>query len=468
MTDVANPILIETEYTGDLVIEGKSHPVKFSVSSGEECRLKVKLGKVSREVYFLAVKSSGEVGSVTTEFTLSGASADGGTFNSYRMSFNSWRHNSDGFHVTVSARVALVTVQRLEPTSKPILKLWFRGFKAFRNPIVETKLGRLLVGGEIKSVETDTMSGFVCIQANSETHVDSWREEADAFLEHMWQGLTFAHGGRLQTPRLDYIHDNVWEATFYDGRGFSSELSVINKLNQEPFIKALVERYEQDGPLSDILWTALGWMQIETSYDEVRFLTAMTALETIVQHELPERRGTIIPKDEYRLLREKLKDVIKDNKTLTDEDRETYCKRIDGNNSKTLGEKIGALFDHYGLERVDFEGDAIKDLISLRNNIVHRGNKNTETNIWKQIILVRELIIRIILSEVGFQGQYESYVGKYRLRDFPENQSTSDHSSQPDCVLSQQNESITKNIFERTLALFKQIISSIRIFGKTP
>ncbi|GLS31394.1 hypothetical protein SAMN04488498_1646 [Mesorhizobium albiziae] len=50
---------------------------------------------------------------------------------------------------------------------------------------------------------------------------------------------------------------------------------------------------------------------------------------------------------------------------------------------------------------------------------MHRGLL-PDVDIWDGIVLVRELITRILLSEIGFQGRYCCYVGGLHDRNFPE------------------------------------------------
>jgi hypothetical protein len=84
-----------------------------------------------------------------------------------------------------------------------------------------------------------------------------------------------------------------------------------------------------------------------------------------------------------------------------------------------FAQKIHALFDHYEIPRRDFEGDIIRRLINLRNDIVHKGVARNDSDIWPSIILVRELITRILLKEIGFVGRYCCYVGGLNDREFP-------------------------------------------------
>jgi hypothetical protein len=169
-----------------------------------------------------------------------------------------------------------------------------------------------------------------------------------------------------------------------------------------------------------MLWTALGWMQADTTMDEIRFLTAMTAIEAIIESQLPTRRGTIVPKPAFAILRQSFSQMVSADVTLTQTAREIFLAKLSGLNQKTLSEKMSELFDHYGISRRDFEGAVIVDLIKTRNEIIHKGTAPPTVDLWSRIVLVRELITRILLKEIGFVGRYCCYIGGLRDRDFPE------------------------------------------------
>jgi hypothetical protein len=415
------PILAETSFAGEISTNGKGAPIAFRIKAEADCRLVLWADSVGKDAFLLAVGSQGSPGTSIDEFILTGKSADGKTIASESGYAGAYGIKNDSRWIRLGTRAAKVTLPLERPVQKPCLRLWFRSFKTFRNPVIETALGRLAVQGEAQTVSADDMSGSVTLQATSGHPPPDWYERANDFLTHMHRGLALAHGGRLQTPRLDYLHESIWEVTFFEGMGFKPELPVQHHLNQGPFIEALADRFEREGPLPDILWTALSWMQTDTTIDETRFLTAMTALEAIIESELPERRGTIIPKKDFRPLRLKINNLIEAEDTLSQEAGEILAHKISQLNTKTFSQKISALFDHYAIPRRDFEEKIIGNLVELRNSIVHRGQVPNEWDIWPNIILVRELITRILLKEIGFSGRYCCYVGGLNDRDFPGN-----------------------------------------------
>lgn len=418
--DPDQPILEAERYVGTLARGGDAAPIAFRLSAGPDFRLKFEVEPGTKELYRVAIKDRAKPGQLVTYFELSAQSESGKSITSDSVSISKSGFNDGGYHVSLKTDAATVVLPMEKCAERPLLRLWFRAFRSFRNPINETPLGSVEVWGATKRERVDDVTGYVAIRGPADFEPSTWRAKSDKLLWHMHRGLAFAHGGRLQTPRLDYIEGNVWTATFYAGSASRSEFAAQHQLNHGPFIEALIDRYFSQGALPEVLWTALGWMQSDTTFDEVRFLTAMTALETIIESELPEKRGTTLPKATFKTLRESLHASVNAHADLSPDQKEDYCLRIGGINRKSFAEKIDALFDHYGISRRDFDGDTIKRLVQLRNEIVHRGYIPDGVDAWPMIILVRELIVRILLSAIGFQGRYCCYIGGEHDRDFPD------------------------------------------------
>jgi hypothetical protein len=247
----------ETTFEGDISINGETAPIKFDVSAGSDCRLRIDADDVDGRTYFLAVRNQGTPGESQEEFILNGTSADDKAIFSERVSIGGHGHKDDGRWISLRPRVCKITVPLERHVENPTLRRWFRSFRSFRNPPIETRFGKLNLWGATENVGPDALSGGVSLEAPSGDPGDTWREEADNFLRHMHRGLGLAHGGRLQNPLIEYSHGLTWERTFFDGAGFTPELPVQYHLNHGPFTQALVNRYEAEGSLPDILWMRL-------------------------------------------------------------------------------------------------------------------------------------------------------------------------------------------------------------------
>lgn len=413
------PVFEPTEFEGDITFDHEMVPITLRVSTGPDCRLRLDADAVEPDAYFLVARNQGRPGIDVGNFALAGTSADGKTISSQSVVATGHGHNDERRWIKFKSYECAVMLPLESRVEKPVLRLWLRSFVSFRNPVIDTSLGRMIVMGEVTNVGADDVSGCIVLEAPSRDPGHEWRDNAEDFLRHMHRGLALAHGGRLQIPRVDFIHDFISEITFFDGTGFNAELPVQHSVNHGPFIKALAERYERAGAFPDTLWTALGWMQSDTVFDETRFLSGMTALEAIVESQLPQSSSTIIPKTRFRFLRQKIEQMIISDDTLSEEARNGLMGKIPDLNRKSFSQKMRALFDHYAIPKRDFEGGVIRDLVSLRNGIVHKGLAPNREDLWPSIILVRELITRILLKEIGFVGRYCCYIGGINDRDFP-------------------------------------------------
>lgn len=415
-----DPVLPEDLYTGTVTVNDIALPVAFRLGAGRDGRLMLDVDPVDTPTYLQLAQTFGRPGQEREHLVLSAQSADGKTVTSDSVYVAGLGSNNGGHVVRLSVNEAVVTVPLEQPADRPVLQLWLRSFKSFRNSPVETPLGSVDVYGAHQSEGVDVLSGRLAIQAPAEGREPEWRKRAEQLLKHLHQGLALTHGGRLQVPIQLYGEGPVIEATFYAGTGFAAEFAVQPFLNHDPIIRALIDRFFARGPLPEVLWTALGWMHSATTFDEIRFLTAMTALETIIESQLSDRRGTTLPKTRFKPIRAALEGVIDATMVLTDTARAILKSGIAGINKRPFREKIAALFVQYEIPREDFSDETIASLVALRNEIVHRGMIPDGVDVWPMIILVRELITRILLREIGFVGRYDCYIGGQHNRLFPE------------------------------------------------
>jgi hypothetical protein len=389
-------------------------PVEFETWAGDDSRLQIEIEPLPTQALLVLQGAIGEPGSFSEALALEGIGSGGETFFSDSIDVRGVNFGTSGNVLKVAARKAKVTIRCAVSVSTPRMRLWFRGFKSFRSPMVNMSLGLLQVAGDAKDVAVDDMSGSVTVQAEAETNLEGWVSRADDFLTFMHRGLGFANGSRLQTPRLDLRIGDLWEVTYYEGDGFGPGLPPIHHLNQGPFIEALATRFDDPKPFPDMLWTAIGWLHNDNSFDEGRFLTSMTALEAIVEHVIPKSLTTVIPKENFGPVKTKLLESLAIFE-LDRTSRQIFEAKVKGLNSRTLSQKIQALRDHYGLSKTIFADEAVVEVIKARNDIVHTGESAGRREIWPKIVFVRELISQIVFHEIGYSGPYESYVGGYRM-----------------------------------------------------
>jgi hypothetical protein len=224
-------VLDPDRYDGEITVDGTSAPVAFEASAGPDCRLVLKVDPVCSSTYMLACSGAGRPGQTARQFAQSGRSADGKTLASDTLYLG--KHGStvaDGFLLELRTRGAQLESSVSAPVDRPFLRLWLRSFRSFRNPIVATSLGNLIVRGDASPSTEDDVSGSIAVEALSVSPDKDWRDKADGLLRHMHDGLAFAHGGRLQAPMLEFVEGKNRQTTFYAGISFTSELPVQHHL----------------------------------------------------------------------------------------------------------------------------------------------------------------------------------------------------------------------------------------------
>lgn len=265
-------------FVGSIITGGDIMPLRFDASADEDGRLKIEPLPLDTLSVCKLQAMMGKPGAYSKSLELKGTAEDNSTFFSDTVELSGSRLGTNGNSISLKAQSATVEVDIKTPVKAPIMRLWFRGFESYRTQPVNTSLGTVQVGGPIKATSQDEMAGCVAVQAPEEVIVANWVKKADELLTFMHQGLGFAHGGRLQTPRLDVIIGSRWKAILYDGTGFSKSLAPIHRMNQGPFIEALAKRFDDPTPFPDMLWTAVSWLNSFNPFDEARYLMAMTAL----------------------------------------------------------------------------------------------------------------------------------------------------------------------------------------------
>ena len=65
-------------------------------------------------------------------------------------------------------------------------------------------------------------------------------------------------------------------------------------------------------------------------------------------------------------------------------------------------------------------GQAIKARNAIVHSVYHPGTEDGP-DLWDHMTVVRELVVRFLLTAIGYRGQYISHVGGYHHAYFPPN-----------------------------------------------
>ena len=353
----------QTQFEGTVSVGEFTADVAFVVIAGQDCRLLVDPLSVDGEAYVALSKAMGRPGEHGRAVKLVGTSVDNVVFSSNDMYVGGTNSGSDGFTIRLTTGEASIIVPRPkdEKRTRAALEFSLRGFKSFRPEPVKAGLGQVIVRGVHKSTSSDEVSGEIIVQSDELAPDEGWYTQAEDLAEFVWKGLQFGHGGRLQVPLVQVFRPESVTATFYRGAGRPRHLPAIHFMDQSAFIEALVRRFEDRDAFPDAVWQAVGWLNNDSYIDEVRFLTLMTAIETILDSLVPTRRSTIIPKTDFEPIRDALIDVLSGH-DLTETHAKIFANKIKGLNQVTLSNKLQAVIEKYELPTGLFAEDVLRRL----------------------------------------------------------------------------------------------------------
>lgn len=427
-------------FTGCLQANGGSTPIKFSARIDNAGEVKFDFGTIplTQETFFIK-KCWAHESSAINCFSLSGKSDDGFEFKTTELQFNSLTTEStkdDGSCMSLIGSSSRAEFHRKlsEPAQKPLFRMHLKGFQNFNQLNSNCRLGTVLMDGNSSIDDPDTITGYVSVSPNNEiVDLSTWRKEASDLLEHVRQVMSLASAAVLHAPIIEYFagHD-VEVVAFSQTRQSPSPMRIIHFLDQQPVFDAAVLSFFSPPFKVKNLFFAIEWFAMEATYNEVRLVNAMTVLENLVASNICDSDAMIRPPKEFEKLRTKLRQVIKKCVDKWSSEEEEKAKevvaelneRLADLNRRSIFQKLKTLSNFWLIPLEGISDDKIKAAKKARDLIVHRGHyyeegKENSDDLWEHVTVVREIVIRFLLTAIGYKGRYYSYLGGYHESQFP-------------------------------------------------
>jgi hypothetical protein len=317
-----------------------------------------------------------------------------------------------------------------EAASLPLLRLCMRGYESFGSHEAACALGRVVISAHEANVDTDDLSGSIAIQpAGPVEHLPGWTKEAERLLEHVRRVMSLAAGVLLRAPirelyRDGTVHVEAWSQTAQGPRG----LRVIHFMRQEEIFRTAVQSFFAAPVHAENLFAAIEWLTMPTTYNEMRLVCAMTALETIIDSNVIESEEYIEPQRAFEKIRGVLRQVIakciaKWTPERADDVKELNEKLLDLNR-RSLFRKVSLLAKRWQVPLDRISEATLRNAIKARNLVIHRGQyyaskKADDPDLWEHVCVIREVVVRILFTALGYRGRYISYIGYACERVFP-------------------------------------------------
>jgi hypothetical protein len=370
-------------------------------------------------------------------FSFKAVAKDGARFETEHLFFSSLGMNTTedaGTLLTPEARCAkgILRYTLKEPFPQPALRMRLKGFRNFGSLHAECALGRIAMNGPHESNdEDDAADGWLVVQAAEPPRsAQQWRSESEKLLEHVRRIMSFATASLLRVPIIEYIAGTESEVTVWSQtRQRSGVMPVFHFLAHDAIFAAAVRSYFSPPIVVKHLFFAIDWFAMEGTYNEIRLVNAMTALENLIDSNVEPSEALILPSAQFEKVRRVLLSVIqtclgKWAAPQADDASVELNEKLADLNRRSLLRKLELLATRWKVPLHGIERASLKAAKRARDKVVHRGQyyedaKETDADLWTHVTIIREVAVRFLFTAVGFKGRYISHVGGYHDAVFP-------------------------------------------------
>ncbi len=316
------------------------------------------------------------------------------------------------------------------PAALPSLLLHLRGYRSFDQHEIACQLGRVIIGVHSKPDDVNTLSGSIALQAATPPDdFAKWRKDGETLLEHVRRVMSFASATLLRTPATDcYAGGEVEVQVRSQTMQSTGALPTIHHMQQEAIFATAVSSFFNPPVAVRQLFYAIEWFTMETTYNEIRLVCAMTALENLVNANLNEQDVLIEDRRVFDKTRRALRSVIRKCLEKWPVEQADVLSELNEKladlNRRSLFRKVKILATRWHVPLDDTPDERLNTAIDARNRVVHRGQYYEERgeedpDLWTHVTIIREVVARFLFTAIGYRGDYISYVGRAHHAKFP-------------------------------------------------
>ena len=426
-TSHAHHVLPPEQFTGEFTIGTDRVPITLTACAGPSGRLELDVEPISTSIYPSGVRALLQLvdGSWYTfrEFGFDCKTAGGKRLKSDTAYLVGHNLNSRGLNVTLRTRQASLKMMSSESRDQPELRFWLLGFECFPAVDATSGLGSVVARGATQATGTDEITGCIAVKGPPDSELSAWRESAEHMLKHLRSVLAFARASPLPMPVAEFYYGDGVEATFYQtGGGHAPETPPMSHLNLEDIVVTAVTNIETVDAYREVFEMAIGWFVVRTTVDEIRLLSGMTALESLTSRSPDKSPTSTVRSSEFRKFSKTVKKLVAEYTGFDDANKKAITAKIPDLNRhrSSTRDKIEALLNQWNIPRTSIGSDVLRELIVLRNEVVHTGSAPKNKDLWPSILFVREILVRLVLSMLKYEGTYQCYIDGIHMRRFPD------------------------------------------------
>lgn len=435
-------------FRGEIGFGDRSWPIRFQIAEAAsgELRFRVRPMRYDRDTAELSGAWHRRE-QTAPFFKLRGAAPDGRTFESDHVTISGLNKCTTPAKTTLTLRLrcskGTFRTCSAESESAPFIRYPLRGFEAFPALRTSCALGEVAMEGQYPAPKTGRLSGYLqVVPTGPVKDFAAWRIETEALCLHLIQYMSFAQANVVKAPI-----EEVWDGSDYEQIFLSQTKSqgrgqtVIHPMARQAFFESAVKAFFNPPLPIQNAGYALEWFAMSATYTEVRLLNAMTALENMADANLGAAHTTFLPTKRFQKIAKAMREAARDYvathpsppdaaSALTQAEQSMIdalpAKMLDLNR-RPLNEKLLILAAQWGVPLADVVApNALAKAIRARNFIVHRGwyyepamGSSEQRDLWDHVLLMREIVIRFILTAIAYRGTYISFRGGQHDVAFP-------------------------------------------------
>jgi hypothetical protein len=368
-------------------------------------------------------------------FSFRGAAEDGTRFETEHLFFSglSMPDDANGTRLvpTAQCQKGVLRYALKESAKEPAIRMRLKGFRNFGSLKAECPLGKVAMNGPHEIGNEDAVTGTMAIQASeTPSDVGAWRAESEKLLEHIRRVMSLAASSFLRAPVSEFFSGDEVEVTVWsETRQRPSSMPIVHFLAQHGIFAAAVRSYFSPPIIVKHLFFAIEWFAMDATYNEVRLVNAMTALENLIDSNVQHEEALILPRAQFdktcRVLRAVVRACVgKWSAELADAAPPELNERLADLNRRSLLRKLELLAARWKVPLDGIDPASLKAAKYARDKVVHRGQyygdaKESDADLWTHVTVIREVAVRFFFTAIGYSGQYISHMGGYHDAEFP-------------------------------------------------
>lgn len=349
-----------------------------------------------------------------------------------------------GTHLTLRGSAASVKVEctqlAYDVEDRGRIVFLTQGQRAYGPDVTETcKLGTVYVQGDHNPKDFSKLTGCIVVdnECIEKVRLECWAAKCEELVDLLLDVFSIGEGRRIRWGALQvYFGSQIVRAELRSlGTADKPFEPMFSHMNLRPVLRFALENYSKELRDTFGIKFAVEWFLMAHAYREVRYIAGMTAIEHLVfkylETHVPKGQRGILRKSDARPIRKALQSslgksvgILKKKGHLLPEAeprvRPLLEDAVNNVNKKPLRVELREMLSCYGVPLDGLE-EHLDRMVRVRNDVVHRGfhapSKGDASLRFYESVL-RELLKRIFLQLLGYNGQYCTWFTKQTFAEF--------------------------------------------------